>query len=87
MGHLYRISCRNVAADLMDNGEKIERWVIDSSATHYITYKSRHFINFKPMSMTTELVDRSTIKAEGCGDIILECTHKGVVNQIKFCNV
>ncbi|OQV11365.1 Integrase core domain-containing protein isoform 2 [Cladophialophora immunda] len=81
--YFYSIATSEIAVC----GAKEKGFLIDSGASHHMTYSRTNFINFRKGSMTARLADHSEIEAEGCGDVIIDCNLDGVTVPIRFDNV
>ena len=49
----------------------LDRWIVDSRASHHMTSQQGHFITYYPESTTVTLANNSIVKAAGRGDMVL----------------
>jgi len=49
----------------------LDRWIVDSGASHYMTSQQSYFSTYYPDSTTVTLANNSIVKAAGRGDVVL----------------
>jgi hypothetical protein len=49
----------------------LDRWIVDSGASHHMTSQQGYFITYYPDSTTVTLANNSIVKAAGRGDVVL----------------
>jgi len=49
----------------------LDRWIVDSGASHHMTCQQGYFIAYNPDSTAVTLANNSIVKAAGRGDVVL----------------
>jgi len=49
----------------------LDRWIVDSGASHHMTSQQGYFVTYYPDSTTVTLANNSIVKAAGRGDVVL----------------
>ena len=68
---------------------KEEGFLINSGASHHMTFTKDNYINFYPAKMSTQLADGRSIHSDGHGDILIDCYYGNgsATNTIRLNNV
>jgi transposase InsO family protein len=82
-GYVYSLARSQMASV----GPKQHGFLIDSGASHHMTYYKGNYINFRPAKLTAEVADGREVESEGCGDVIIDCLVDGVTVPVRFDNV
>jgi hypothetical protein len=59
------------AQDIAYSPPTVDRWIVDSGASHHMTSQQDYFITYYPDSSTVTLANNSIVKAAGRGDVVL----------------